>query len=118
MAGEPKPWVIMEKWVRCLWMLGSRIGWGLVLHRGDLSWFNRSINSLQIILDEGEVIQLKGKRSVVNSLGGQHKLFPSVLIRGIPGAEILGDSFCGELCLADVSKVSRKVDCLSCTALF
>ena len=50
MAGEPKPWVIIEKWVRCLWMLGSRIGWGLVLHRGDLSWFNRSINSLQIIL--------------------------------------------------------------------
>ena len=26
MAGEPKPWVIMEKCVRCLWMLGSRIG--------------------------------------------------------------------------------------------
>ena len=51
MAGEPKPWVIMEKWVRCLWMLGSRIGCGLVLHRGDLSWFNRSISSLQIILE-------------------------------------------------------------------
>ena len=52
MAGEPKPWVTMEKWVRGRWMLGSRIGCGLVLHNGDLSWFNRSINSLQIILVE------------------------------------------------------------------
>ena len=67
MAGDPKPWVTMEKWVRGRWMLGSRIGWGLVLHRGDLSWFNRSINSLQIILDEGEVNQLKGKQSVVST---------------------------------------------------
>ena len=51
MAGEPKPWVTMEKWVRGRWMLGSRMGWGRVLHRGDLSWFNRSISSLQIILE-------------------------------------------------------------------
>ena len=51
-AGDPKPWVIMEKWVRCLWMLGSKIGWGLVLHKGDLSWFNRSVNSLQTNLQE------------------------------------------------------------------
>ena len=47
MAGEPKPWVTMEKLVRCLWIMGSRMGWGEVLHKGDLSWFNRSINSLQ-----------------------------------------------------------------------
>ena len=52
MAGEPKPWVTMEKWVRGLWMLGSRMGCGLVLHKGDLSWFNRSINSLQTNLNE------------------------------------------------------------------
>ena len=51
-AGDPKPWVIMEKWVRGRWMLGSRIGWGLVLHKGDLSWFNRSVNSLQTNLQE------------------------------------------------------------------
>ena len=50
MAGEPKPWVTMEKWVRGRWMLGSKIGWGRVLHKGDRSWFNRSISSLQIIL--------------------------------------------------------------------
>ena len=49
-AGEPKPWVTMEKFVRCLWIMGSRIGWGEVLHKGDRSWFNRSISSLQIIL--------------------------------------------------------------------
>jgi len=50
-AGDPKPWVTMEKLVRCLWIMGSRMGWGEVLHRGDLSWFNRSINSLQIIFE-------------------------------------------------------------------
>ena len=26
MAGDPKPWVTIEKLVRCLWMPGSRIG--------------------------------------------------------------------------------------------
>ena len=46
MAGEPNPWVIIEKWVRDLWMLVSRMGWGLVLHSGLRSWFRRSINSL------------------------------------------------------------------------
>ena len=51
MAGEPKPWVIMEKWVRCLCMAGSRIGCGLVLQRGERSWFSRSISSLQIALN-------------------------------------------------------------------
>ena len=50
-AGDPNPWVIMEKWVRGRWMLGSRIGWGLVLHKGDLSWFSRSINSFVIALE-------------------------------------------------------------------
>ena len=50
MAGEPKPWVIMEKWVRWRCMLGSRMGWGRVLHRGDLSWFSRSISSFVINL--------------------------------------------------------------------
>ena len=50
MAGEPKPWVIMEKWVRCLCMAGSRIGCGLVLQRGERSWFSRSINSFVMAL--------------------------------------------------------------------
>ena len=44
-AGEPNPCVIIEKWVRCLCILGSRMIAGRVLQRGDLSWFNRSINS-------------------------------------------------------------------------
>jgi hypothetical protein len=50
MAGEPKPWVIMEKWVRWRCMLGSRMGWGRVLQRGDRSWFSRSISSFVINL--------------------------------------------------------------------
>ena len=54
MAGEPNPCVIIEKCVRCLWMLGSRMGWGLVLHRGLRSWFRRSISSLQRNLKNGE----------------------------------------------------------------
>ena len=36
--------------VRCPWMPGSRIMAGFVLHRGDLSWFNRSISSFVTIL--------------------------------------------------------------------
>jgi hypothetical protein len=54
MAGEPKPWVIMEKWVRWRCMLGSRMGWGRVLQRGDRSWFSRSISSFVTILKERE----------------------------------------------------------------
>ena len=46
MAGDPKPWVMREKWVRCLWMAGSSRGWGRVLHSGLRSWFRRSISSL------------------------------------------------------------------------
>ena len=56
MAGDPNPWVIMEKCVRCLWMLGSRMGVGLVLHRGDLSWFNRSINSFVMYLEKNKTL--------------------------------------------------------------
>ena len=52
MAGVPKPWLIMEKWVRCLWMAGSSRGWGRVLHSGLRSWFRRSISSLQINLQQ------------------------------------------------------------------
>ena len=52
MAGDPKPWVMREKWVKGLWMLESRICCGLVLHRGDLSWFSKSINSLVTILQK------------------------------------------------------------------
>ncbi len=52
MAGEPKPCVIREKCVRCLWMDGSKICCGRVLHSGDLSWFSRSINSLVITLQK------------------------------------------------------------------
>ena len=47
MAGDPNPWVMEEKWVRCLWMPGSSRGWGRVLHSGLRSWFRRSISSLQ-----------------------------------------------------------------------
>ena len=49
-AGVPKPWLIMEKWVKCLWMPGSSRGWGLVLQRGLRSWFRKSTSSLQINL--------------------------------------------------------------------
>lgn len=45
MAGDPNPWDIKEKCVKCLWIDGSKINWGRVLHSGDLSWFKRSINS-------------------------------------------------------------------------
>jgi hypothetical protein len=37
MAGEPNPWVIMEKWVRWRCILGSTNMAGLVLQRGDRS---------------------------------------------------------------------------------
>ena len=50
MAGDPKPWVIMEKCVRGRWIIGSRMGWGEVLQRGERSWFSRSISSLQMNL--------------------------------------------------------------------
>ena len=57
MAGDPNPWVIMEKWVRCLWMPGSRIMEGLVLHSGLRSWFRRSISSLVTSLDTNMALQ-------------------------------------------------------------
>ena len=50
MAGVPNPWLIMEKCVKCLCTAGSMMGCGLVLHRGDLSWFRKSTSSLQINL--------------------------------------------------------------------
>ena len=50
MAGVPKPWLIMEKWVKCLWMAGSMMGVGLVLQRGDRSWLRKSTSSLQMNL--------------------------------------------------------------------
>ena len=50
MAGVPKPWLIIEKCVKCLWMPGSSRGWGRVLHRGLRSWFRKSTSSLQINL--------------------------------------------------------------------
>ena len=51
MAGVPKPWLIMEKCVKCLCMPASIRGCGLVLHSGDRSWFSRSINSFVIALE-------------------------------------------------------------------
>jgi hypothetical protein len=60
MAGEPKPWVIMEKWVRWRCILGSSMGWGRVLQRGDRSWFSRSISSF--------VMSLELKQKEVNSM--------------------------------------------------
>ena len=50
MAGDPNPWVIKEKWVRCLWMFWSKIMAGFVLHKGDRSWFSKSISSFVTIL--------------------------------------------------------------------
>ena len=50
MAGVPNPWLIMEKWVKCLWMAGSMMGVGLVLQRGDRSWLRKSTSSLQMNL--------------------------------------------------------------------
>ena len=50
MAGDPKPWVMREKFVRCRWMFWSRIIAGLVLQRGERSWFKRSISSFVTIL--------------------------------------------------------------------
>lgn len=50
MAGEPKPCVMKEKWERQLWMPGSRMGVGLELPRGVLSWASRSVNSLHSCL--------------------------------------------------------------------
>lgn len=45
MAGEPKPWDINEKCVRCRCIDGSKMCCGRVLHRGDRSWFSKSISS-------------------------------------------------------------------------
>ena len=52
MAGDPNPWVIRLKWVKCLWIFWSKIMAGFVLHRGDRSWFRRSINSFVINLEQ------------------------------------------------------------------
>ena len=58
MAGDPKPWVMEEKWDRCLWIPGSSIGGGLVLHSGDLSWFSSSISSWHTYLEISLVINV------------------------------------------------------------
>lgn len=58
-AGDPKPWVMSEKCVRWRWIPGSKICCGLVLQSGDLSWFNRSINSFVITLkNKGGVLRM------------------------------------------------------------
>lgn len=44
-AGLPKPCEIREKCVRWRCILGSKICCGRELHKGDLSWFNKSISS-------------------------------------------------------------------------
>jgi len=51
MAGEPKPCVMSEKWVRWRWMAGSNICCGRVLQSGERSWFNRSISSFVMTLE-------------------------------------------------------------------
>ena len=52
MAGDPKPWVMREKLVRCRCILGSRFeGWGRLLPNGDLSCPNRSTSSLTACLN-------------------------------------------------------------------
>ena len=56
MAGDPNPWVIMEKWVRCLWMAGSSRGWGRVLHSGLRSWLRNSISSWHTYLQQYTLI--------------------------------------------------------------
>ena len=59
MAGEPKPCVMREKWVRLRWMLGSRICWGRVLQSGDRSWFSRSISSFVMTLERARQRMIK-----------------------------------------------------------
>jgi len=52
MAALPKPCVIRLKWVKQPWMPGSKMGLGLVFPSGVLSWVRRSVNSLQICLQD------------------------------------------------------------------
>lgn len=45
-AGDPNPWDISEKCVKWRWIDESRMCCGRVLHKGDRSWFRRSMSSL------------------------------------------------------------------------
>lgn len=56
MAGEPKPWEINEKCVRCRCIAGSRICGGRVLHRGVRSWLSRSISSFVICYSKSSLV--------------------------------------------------------------
>lgn len=47
-AGDPNPWEINEKCVKWRCMDGSNKCWGLVLHKGERSWFSKSISSFVI----------------------------------------------------------------------
>jgi len=73
MAGLPKPWVMSEKCVRCLWMLGSKIICGRVLHRGERSWLSRSINSLVICLQKEKKTAFKRRFSQENFTAAQNQ---------------------------------------------
>ena len=69
MAGEPKPCVMRLKWVRFLWIDGSRIWWGRVLHSGERSWFSRSISSFVITL-QGEVTKCRIRQTILKNGSG------------------------------------------------
>lgn len=56
MAGVPNPCEIRLKWVKQLWIPGSRMGCGREFPKGERSWESRSVNSLQICL-EGDTMQ-------------------------------------------------------------
>lgn len=71
MAGEPKPWVMKLKWERQLWMPGSKMGEGLLLPSGVLSWANRSVNSLHSCLggeDTGQDDLSEGPQDMSHTL--------------------------------------------------
>lgn len=53
-AGVPKPWEIRLKWVKQLWIPGSRMGCGREFPSGERSWDSRSVNSLQTCLNREE----------------------------------------------------------------
>ncbi|TNN59196.1 hypothetical protein EYF80_030569 [Liparis tanakae] len=97
MAGEPKPCVMKEKWERQLWMPGSRMGLGLELPRGVLSWASRSVNSLHSCLRGEKTQDVRGELGLL------------VGVRVLP-VEVLAHGFGGELRLADVTEIPRQVD--------
>ena len=111
MAGVPKPWLIMEKCVKCLWMPGSSRGWGRVLHSGLRSWFRKSTSSLQINLREDKQHEAS-KHTICHQLCSEKEILPAIHVRVLPG-EVLRHGPRGELGLTDVAKVPGEMNSLA-----